>query len=482
MLRKALFIFLILATTVLISAGFFLEQLNRPPRELAPYIERRAAGHNPTIVGFGNWLGKNLRLLDRMDGIVFTPSMLRSGARVNVANTNSGLSSYNKNLILVSSAEQARAAINNAKPGDVITFLPGHYAFSGGSIIADKAGLADAPITIRATQLGSVNLAFSLTEGLLVSAPYWIVENLVINGVCKVQSNCEHAFHIVQNAHHFVARNNIILDFNAHIKVNKAGDQTPDDGVIERNSISNTEARHTEHSVTLIDLVAASRWRIQYNLITDFVKDGSDKISYGAFVKGGGSDNRIENNVVICEHLLRGQPGQRVGLSLGGGGTGKAFCRDHRCITEQDRGVIASNLVLACSDDGIYLNKAAASHIMNNTLIDTGGIEVRFPESTADVEGNLVDGKIRARDGGLLRERDNMDTAMVSLFLGYHPVRNLFNHPSSMDFSWRQKPAKMSNTTAVSQDLCGAKRNAESLIGAFDDFRPCLSSGINIPK
>ncbi len=482
MLRKTLFALLFLTTAVLVSAGFLLEKFNRSPRELAPYIERRASGHNPTIVGFGNWLGKNLRSQDRMDAIIFAPSMLTSGAQADASDTNETMRAPNGNQILVGSSDQARAAIHDAKPGDIITFVPGNYEFSGSSIVADKAGQADAPITIRAAQLGSVKLAFSLSEGLLVSAPYWVVENLQINGVCKVQSNCEHAIHVVQNAHHFVARNNIIINFNAHIKINKVGDQVPDDGLIEHNSISNTEARHTENSVTPIDLVAASRWRIKYNLITDFVKDGSDRISYGAFAKGGGSDNRIENNVVICEKSLRGQPGQRVGLSFGGGGTGKAYCLDHRCITEQDRGVIASNLVLACSDDGIYLNKAAASRVLNNTLIDTGGIEVRFPESTADVDGNLVDGKIRARDGGLLRERDNMDTGMLSLFLGYHPVRNLFNHPTAMDFSWHQKPAEMSNNTAASQDLCGVNRHAKSIIGAFDDFRPCLSSGISLSK
>ena len=474
MLRKAL---IFLGLSVLVSVGavaYLLEEMGRTPRELAPYIERRVEGHNPLIVGAGNWVGQTLRTLDRMEGGIFAVDMLKQGAHA-IPTAPIMPPETSANEVTVSSPEQARVAIGNAKPGDTITFLPGTYAFSGSNIFASKAGTAAAPITLRAGQLGTVTLLFSLSEGFLVSAPYWTIENLRIEGKCQHQSNCEHAFHVVGKAHHFIARNNVIVDFNAHFKINKSGDAIPDDGLIEYNTISNTSARRTESSVTLIDLVAASRWRIRHNVITDFIKDGSDRISYGAFVKGGGSDNRIEQNVVICEHRLRGQTGKRVGLSLGGGGTGQAYCPNQRCITEQDRGVVASNLILACSDDGIYLNKAAASRIINNTLIDTGGIVVRFPESTADVDNNLVDGKIRARDGGLIRESNNRDTHLSSLFVGYHPVRALFRQASVMDLQWHGKPQMMATDTEKMPDLCGASRGAQSLIGAFDDFGACLA-------
>jgi parallel beta-helix repeat protein len=231
----------------------------------------------------------------------------------------------------------------------------------------------------------------------------------------------------------------------------------------------------------VIDLVAASRWRIRRNLITDFIKNGSDNISYGVFAKGAGAENRIEQNIVICEHRLHGVPGQRVGLSLGGGATAPEYCRDHRCITEQDRSVIDSNLVMSCSDDGIYLNKAAASRISNNTLLDTGGIQVRFPESSADVVGNLVDGKIRSRDGGLLRVSGNYDTGLSSIFVGYHPVRMRFRDPVMMDLSWRNKPEAALPANSASNDLCGVSRVAPSSAGAFDDFMRCLPQ-MDYPK
>ena len=55
--------------------------------------------------------------------------------------------------------------------------------------------------------------------------------------------------------------------------------------------------------------------------------------------------------------------------------------------------MIRSNLVASCSDAGIYLNSAARSRVVHNTLLDTAGIEARFAETSADVEGNLVEAR-----------------------------------------------------------------------------------------
>ena len=178
--------------------------------------------------------------------------------------------------------------------------------------------------------------------------------------------------------------------------------------------------------------------------------------------------------MVLCERFLHGLPGQRVGLSLGGGGTGKAYCRDGRCITEQDDSVIRSNLIASCSDDGIYLNRAARSKIFHNTLVDTGGITVRFPESSADVEGNLVDGAIRSRDEGLLRVADNKQTAIAQLYFGLHPVRDLFLAPGVLDFSWKDSSPQRASVSSMAVGLCGKPAVTLSRYGAFEDFSSCL--------
>jgi len=472
--RKYLLIAIALA---ILAAGVLgshiVESVGVPPRRLAPYILHRVSQHNPVIVGTGKWAARILTILDRGENPVRIPGALRLGAQ-DVPGTLQPSATDAASVVPVSTAEQARRAIADAQPGQTIVFAPGHYRFHGSNIPVTRPGTREHPIVVRAERRGSVTLELDTTEGFWVMAPYWTFENLVIRGVCKYDSSCEHAFHVVGNAHHFIARNNTILDFDAHFKINGASGAMPDDGIIEGNTLTNTTVRKTEHPVTLIDLVAASRWEIRHNLIMDFVKGGSDKISYGAFVKGGGTDNRLEQNIVVCENRLKGSPGQRVGMSLGGGGTGKSYCRDQRCITEQDRGVIASNLIASCSDDGIYINRSARSQILHNTLLDTGGIVVRFPESSADLEGNLVDGSIRSRDEGILRQNDNLETSMTSIFLGLHPVRRLFVDGGQSGLQWAGDPPRRKHVEHAPLDLCGVSRPQHPVYGAFEDFSACL--------
>jgi len=241
--------------------------------------------------------------------------------------------------------------------------------------------------------------------------------------------------------------------------------------------MTNSAARQTDNPVTPFDLVAASRWMVRGNLITDFIKAGGDRTSYGGFAKGGGSANRFERNVVLCEYLLRDVPGARVGLSLGGGGSGGNFCRDSACAIEQEGGAIESNLIAFCSDDGIYVNRGADSRVQNNTLIDTGGIVVRFVESAAAVEGNLVDGAIRSRDGAALHASDNLSSSVGALYFGRHAQRELFRDALALDLAWATQPPRHASMTPASPDLCRATRPPRPVYGAFEDIGTCAGTG-----
>jgi parallel beta-helix repeat protein len=473
---KGIFITIVLGIVASGTLALYLvESVGAPPRVLAPYIERRALGHNPVIVGIGKWMAKVMTALDRGSNTIFLRMPVLIGAQENMRIEHAPVVS--QAVVHVNSIEDAVKAISQANPGDVIVLVPGTYQFRGSYIAVTRPGASDRRIVVRAERVGTVILELDAREGFSISAPYWTFENLFIRGICREHTTCDHAFHVSGDAHHFIARNNRIVDFNAHFKINGNRGRMPDDGIIDGNTLTNTSIRNTDHPVTPIDLVAASGWTIRRNLITDFVKGGSDQISYGGFVKGAGSDNRFEQNVVICENTLKGMPGRRVGLSLGGGGTGESFCRDRRCITEQDNGVIASNLIASCSDDGIYVNRSARSKVLHNTVVDTGGIVVRFPESSAELEGNLVDGSIRSRDDGIVRKIDNVETSMTSAYLGIHPVRNLYADNSSSNFSWGGAPPRRKATSWVPIDLCGIRRPSEPTYGAFEDFSACL-----IPK
>jgi parallel beta-helix repeat protein len=469
MLLKAVF-----ATCgLLLAAGALslaIETLDVPPRTLARFVERRAVGHNSGVLALGKHLGAFLLWLDRADLAPLDRSKLRVGAQTDRP---TAPGARHVRMVLVTTVEEATRAIEQAQPGDVLTLAPGTYHFSGTKIAVVRAGTEAGAITVRADRLGTVTLEFDMTEGFLVSEPYWTFENLNIRGSCARHADCEHAFHVVARAHHFVAHNNDISEFNAHFKINGEGVAFPDEGLIEGNSLTNSSVRETESSVTPIDLVGASRWTIRGNWISDFAKAGSNQVSYGAFAKGGGSGNVFERNIVRCENAVPPAPGQRIGISLGGGGTGKEYCRDTRCITEQDDSSIRANLIMSCSDDGIYINRSATSHIEDNTLIDTGGISVRFIESSADVNGNLVDGEIRSRDDGALHLGDNMQTSMTKLYWGWHPVRHMFRDLTPL--LWATDPSRRQARGTLSPDLCGAQRPLQPTYGAFEDFSKCLN-------
>lgn len=360
-----------------------------------------------------------------------------------------------------------RSAMAQATPGDRITLAAGVWRIGQVPLAASRAGTASAYITVRGAP--GARLDVDGAQGFLVSAPFWRFEQLVMRGVCARHADCEHAFHVVGDAHHFSAQGNTITDFNAHLKINGHGGRFPDSGTIDGNRLTNSAPRRTSLPVTPIDLVGASGWTIRHNLIADFIKEGGDYTSYGAYAKGAGAHNAFEQNIIWCEHLLRARPGLRVGLSLGGGGTEARFCRDGRCIVEQEDSRVAANLVASCSADGIYLNSAARSTVRHNTLVGTGGIVLRYPTSSADVEGNLLDAPIRAGDGAILRAVDNRTAPLAYRYFGAHALADVLG----ADMAWRGAPPRRSAAGAAPPDLCGVARPSLPAYGAFEEFSAC---------
>ncbi len=466
-LRAAALILVILALLAAGAMVMALQDRGITPRALAPYVAKRSSGHNPIIVGTGQW---SAALLERLDRGAPGPRELA----LPVLGAQPGGTPVAGNLRMVASGDELRRAIASAMPGDVITIAPGRYQLADAPVVATRPGTAAANIVVRAAQAGSVELLLNIAEGFIITAPYWRFENLTVRGDCKYESACEHAFHVVGAAAHFAAINNTIINYNAHIKVNGDKRSFPDFGRVENNTLRNESIRHTVKSVTPIDIVAASHWIIRRNIIADFVKGEGDMVSYGAFAKGAGSGTVFEQNLVLCESRLRGAPGQRVGISLGGGATGRPYCRDGKCITEQEQGIIRSNIIASCSDAGIYLNNAAASKLVHNTLIDTGGIDIRFAGSSADIEGNVVDGDVRTRDGGVARLHDNLTTSIAQQYLGLHPQRGLFRNGDALDLRWSDAAPRREGAGQLPPDLCGVARPTSPAYGAFEDISACL--------
>ena len=453
----------------LIALVWFLDDQGRSPREWAPYLQRRAEGNNNLYVEGAALVADYLQRMERLprtEDPIIPPlvgaAAIRSGTPPAVMTR------------LVLNTAQLGAAIAEATPGQVIQLVPGTYALDGRGLVLVRPGTPVAPITLRAERLGDVTLLSSVAEAMKVIAPHWVIENLVVRGVCGAHSDCEHALHVVGGAHYTTIRNNRFEDFNAHIKINGEGGTFPDHGRIIGNTMTNATPRDTRAPITPIDMVGASNWRIAGNFIADFQRKGGGAATYGAFVKGAGEANVMERNVVVCEWKLRRSLGPNIALSIGGGGTfPDAVKRDLGASgLEQAGGVIRDNVLAFCNDVGIYVNKGQRSLISHNTVLDTAGIGVRFPESSAEVVGNLIDGIVQTREGAVVRVRDNEVAPLIGLFIGRHPARDMFRDPARLDLRWRTRPEPIS-TGEMRADFCGTERTGRVLPGAFEDFGKC---------
>jgi parallel beta-helix repeat protein len=353
------------------------------------------------------------------------------------------------------------AAIGMAEPGDTITLASGSYRLTG-SITVARPGTIGAPIVLRAATPRGATVQVDTVIGLRLDAPDWRVQDLVFEGVCALDSDCEHAVQILSDADRLVLRGNVLRDFNAPVKGNGepsgAGGTYvfSDDVLIEDNVLYATRPRDTANPVTFIDVVGGRRWVVRGNLIQDFRKLLGNEISYGAFLKGNSRDGVFERNLVICERAFTG--GVRIGLSFGGGGTGATFCEDGDCTTEHQNGILRNNLIANCSDVGIYLNRASNTQVSHNTLYATSGIDVRFATSSANVRNNAYMGALRNRDGGTSTAAGNLGGVSAATMQGW------FVAPGDGDF----RAAAIAGLvdagvagTGVLDDWCGDDRDAD---------------------
>ena len=374
-------------------------------------------------------------------------------------------------VVPVSDASSLRTAIDNAAPGTEIVLAAGTYDVVG-NLLCDTPGTAAQPIVVRAATPHTALIRFDALEGFKVSEAYWRFEGLDIEGACADDSNCEHAFHLFGAAEFTVIRDNRVRDFNAQIKsggVLVGGVmQFPDDVLIERNELYDTRPRNTSNPVTKIDVVGGRRWIVRANTIHDYEKALGDTISYAAFLKGNSRDGLFERNLVRCARDFSG--GVRLGLSFGGGGTGTQFCEDATCPPEHQNGIMRNNIVVSCSDVGIYLNSALNSRIQHNTLYATSGIDVRFAASTADLRNNVLSGSIRNRDGGTSTQSGNLAQVSNASFAAWYAA------PAAADFRLLDGSAIVNQGVAaplVTDDFCGAARgDGQPDIGAVEYVTP----------
>lgn len=375
-------------------------------------------------------------------------------------------------IVNVSTPGELTAAIANAKAGDEIVLATGTYALTGASCSA--MGTAALPIVVRsATPLGAV-INFDALEGFKVTGAHWHFEGLDVHGVCASDPNCEHAFHVSGAADDFVLRNSRVVDFNAQLKVNAqligSTMVMPNYGLVEYNEVGDTRGRNTSNPTTKLNIDTGNDWVVRGNYLHDALKLQGDGVSYAAFMKSGGKRGLFERNLVICSKATAG--GTRIGLSFGGGGTAPQFCAPAYdagtpCSVEHDGGTMRNNIIVNCSDVGIYLNRGKDSHILFNTLIATNGVDFRFDTTSGEAVGNLLASAIRTRDSATMMASGNLMNVAATQFTMWYRAPLDGDLAPVGDISSLIASAPM--RTDVQDDYCAAPRPAGALtMGALE--------------
>lgn len=369
--------------------------------DYARYLLKRLEGHptletvfQPLLQGWQGWLEPEVDLRQHPDhGRGARAESARSVRQQALGSRARIDEDLGRRIRAVDSPAGLEQALQDARPGDVLELADGRYLLTR-TLWTRAAGTPEQPITLRAAhprQAVLVSQAATLFE---ITEPYWHFEDLDIEGHCKAPG-CEHALHISGKASHFRAENNVFRDFDSHLKVNGSKGYFPDHGRINRNTLINSGDRVSARPTNPVDIVAASHWIVDENLVRHFVHPDDKTSSYGIFMKGAGSGGRIERNLVICAAEGVSARGTRFGISFGGGLTGPRYCRDELCRTEHENGTARANIVANCNDAGLDINHATHITLEGNVLINTAGINVRGTSPDARLSGNQGDGSIR---------------------------------------------------------------------------------------
>lgn len=309
--------------------------------------------------------------------------------------------------IIVLNFEELQVAIKNAVAGDTIELFPGAITVSR-KVTLKASGSITEPIILRGSPHGQSVLAIKTLVGLQLSGSNIIIDNIEFSGICQDDNYCEHAIQLKGNADNIKIRNNDFVNFNAAIKSSglnskETGQRVyPDLIHIYHNSFVNNWARKTKQAVTPIDVVGGDYWMIEANFFADFEKKLGNKVSYGAFLKGGGRFGQFSDNIVACEWKVpyTSKIHVRIGLSFGGGGTGKEFCADRVCEAEHYKGIMKHNLIMNCPTDvGIYINNGHEILISENVVFGTLGLDANIKSERIEITNNNIQGAVRWRNG-----------------------------------------------------------------------------------
>ena len=401
---------------------------------------------------------------------------------------------------LVGSELQIIQAIQEAQPGDVIQIEPGEYSFS--ELIRVMAnGSEEAPIALRAEELGTVTLQLHHVENFKIFGKYWVFENLRILGACDDTTGCEHALHLVGDADDFTFRYNEVINFASHVKLNGEGLEGsevrsfPDRALFVENLWYNTRYINLQAPHNILNLDGGQDHVIRRNIFADF--NPSETLARSAsaiYPKASAIRTVIEQNLIVCELNRRSGETAR-GIQLGDGAPasicdgdddqdGEGDCHERG---QSQEAIVRNNLIINCdnggSSAGIMVGSDRDSLIAHNTVLNVGQRRAAFYIGHPDFDtiwlGNILEGGFETSYAErALNEVDNLSPSAEER-------SSYFPSVSTGDFSFNlqedgESTGARTTHPKVLYDFCGRARGAQADLGAIEYSAPqteeCLAA------
>lgn len=390
------------------------------------------------------------------------------------------------NVVAVCSEAEILAAIANAVSGDVITVCPGTFAFNQ-LIGVDADGTDAARIFLRAETPGTVTFNLSHIENFKIRGKFWIFENITFVGNCMDASGCEHAFHIVADADDVIFRNNEVVNFASHVKLNgefvgqDPAKSFPDRTWFIGNFWHNTRYVDNDAPHNILNLDGGKDHVVRGNIFADYSTPVSlPKSASAVYPKASTLRILIEQNLIVCEKA-RTEGETNRGIQLGDGAPASICDGDvdqdgnGDCVEngQNQEALVRNNIVMGCnnggSSAGIMVNSDRESKIFHNTVYDAEPRNAVFYEGHPDHVTPfrfdiLENGFNTSFANGTLDEANNVVPSHAEM-------NTIFTAPMTGDFSLADGASIVEqNATdpAVPHDFCGYPRGDMADIGAIE--------------
>lgn len=390
-------------------------------------------------------------------------------------------------IINVSNEAQFLNAIDNASAGDVITLWPGTYNFNQ-LIRLDNDGSSSAPIFIRANRQNEVVINLSHIENFKITGKWWIIENIKFYGNCTNSTDCEHAFHIVADADDVHFRNNEVVNFASHVKVNAevvgAGPAKsfPDRLKFINNYWHNDKYIYNQAPHNILNIDGGKDHVVRGNIFADFnTPETLPRSASAVYPKASTLRILIEQNLIVCEkNRVNGETTR--GIQLGDGapasicdgdidGDGNGDCIENG---QSQEALVRNNVIMNCnnggSSAGIMASSDRESKIYHNTVYGTSprkaGFYVGHPDFDTFWQFNIMEEGIDL----------NYANRPLNEIMNYFPLQaelnSLFTSPADGDFSLAQSGSNIMNQVTtdinVQYDFCGYPRGSQADLGAVE--------------